>query len=195
MKIGEKQIRGEIFIEGKKLLHSFFFFLSYFTVASYRGYNYRFHETETRNGDAISRDTFFSHFSRGEMEIFADSGQLHGFVGEKKEKEDDISRLIARLSKGNGGEILATASPPQRLLSKLSRCSVAVSKLILSRNLLDRRPLAPLESSRYPREDVPSGNALHSCCVSLGLREYFGVSREIRSSLFLSLYLSISLRC
>lgn len=150
---------------------------------------------ETRNGDAISRDTFFSHFSRGEMEIFADSGQLHGFVGEKKEKEDDISRLIARLSKGNGGEILATASPPQRLLSKLSRCSVAVSKLILSRNLLDRRPLAPLESSRYPREDVPSGNALHSCCVSLGLREYFGVSREIRSSLFLSLYLSISLRC
>lgn len=125
------------------------------------------------------------------MEIFADSGQLHGFVGEKKEKEDDISRLIARLSKGNGGEILATASPPQRLLSKLSRCSVAVSKLILSRNLLDRRPLAPLESSRYPREDVPSGNALHSCYVSLGLREYFGVSREIRSSLFLSLYLSL----
>lgn len=88
-KIGEKQIRGEIFIEGKKRLHrsnrhSFFFFFLKLLYSSlllrYRGYNYRFHETETRNGDAISRDTFFSHFSRGEMEIFADSGQLRGTV-------------------------------------------------------------------------------------------------------------------
>lgn len=101
MKIGEKPIRGEIFIEGKKHRsnqHSFFFFfLSYFTVALTPIIDTTALSI-SRNGDKklampFPGTRFFSHFSRGEMERFADSGQLRCFVGGKKRKRKMIFRV------------------------------------------------------------------------------------------------------
>lgn len=69
-KIGEKQIRGEIFIEGKKLLHSFFFFLKllYSSLLS------RIQLSISRNGDEKWRCHFPGHvllslFPRGNGDI------------------------------------------------------------------------------------------------------------------------------
>lgn len=122
------------------------------------------------------------------------SGQLRGsfvLLG-KKWKRKIIFRVNNRaiIGKGNGGEILATASLPQRLLSKLSRWSVAVWQTDPFTQFTRQTAACSLANFQI------SASRRSLCIRVVGLRSP-GIFRcfEGNKILSLSLSLCLSLRC
>lgn len=118
MKIGEKPIRGRNFYLRERNIDRIdilFFFKLLYSLASYSiiediQLRYRFHETETRNGDAHFHVTL--HFSRGEMEKFADSGHCFVVLLGKRRKRRMIFRVRSRVNRRETEEKFSRRPPP-----------------------------------------------------------------------------------